>query len=268
MPCPTDRLVEMMFGQVVSRGRRPETPLGEVVLSLEGLTVSDWGVEVRGLFLEVGAGEVIGLAGLEGSGQRLVLQACVGLRRPDAGRICLAGRDMTSRSYEHFLASGVAYMPAGRLGEGLIPGMTLTEHTALAGRNRAVLVDWKEVAEEAARRIRKFNIKGRPETPLEELSGGNQQRTLLGLLPPGLKVLLMEHPTRGLDLESTEYIWGLLQRRTEEGTAILFTSADPDELLDRSDRLLVFCAGRVQLLEARRTNVQQLGECIGGKGFD
>jgi simple sugar transport system ATP-binding protein len=268
MPCPTACLVEMMFGQAVPQGKRPAVPLGEVVLALEGLTVSDWRVEVRGLSLEVRAGEVIGLAGLEGSGQRLVLQACAGLRRPDAGRVLLAGKDMTGRPYEHFLASGVAYMPAGRLEEGLIAGMTLTEHVALAGRDRAFLVDWKAAAEEAARRIQKFNIKGRPETPVEELSGGNQQRTLLGLLPPGLKVLLMEHPTRGLDLESTEYIWGLLQKRTEEGTAILFTSADLDELLDRSDRLLVFCAGRTQLLEARRTSVQQLGERIGGKGFD
>jgi simple sugar transport system ATP-binding protein len=82
-----------------------------------------------------------------------------------------------------------------------------------------------------------------------------------------LKLLLMEHPTRGLDLESTEYIWGLLQKRTQEGTAIVFTSADLDELLDRSDRLLVFFGGRVQLLDARQTSAGQLGEWIGGRGF-
>lgn len=268
MPCATEHLVRMMFGQEIVQSKRPPTPLGQVVLELDRLTVSDWRLEVRNLSLQVRAGEVIGLAGLEGSGQRLVLQACAGLRRPSSGRIHIAGRDLTGRPYSRFLDAGVAYMPAGRLEEGLIPGMTLAEHVALAGRSRAFLVDWKATARTAAERIRQYNIVGTPASPVESLSGGNQQRTLLGLLPSNLRVLLMEHPTRGLDVESTEYIWQQLQQRTQQGTAILFASADLDELLDRSDRLLVFFSGRVKELNARETSVQQLGEWIGGKGFD
>ena len=268
IPCATEHLVRMMFGQEIAQSKRPPTPLGEVVLELDRLTVSDWRLEVKDLSLQVRAGEVIGLAGLEGSGQRLVLQACAGLRRPQAGRISLGGRDFTGRPYSRFLDAGVAYMPAGRLEEGLIPGMTLTEHVALASRSRAFLVDWKAAGQTTAERIRQYNIVGTPASPVESLSGGNQQRTLLGLLPPYLQVLLMEHPTRGLDIESTEYIWQQLQQRTQQGTAILFASADLDELLDRSDRLLVFFAGRVKELDARTTSVQQLGEWIGGKGFD
>jgi len=103
---------------------------------------------------------------------------------------------------------------------------------------------------------------------VEELSGGNQQRTLLALLPPDLKLLLMEHPTRGLDAESTEYIWGLLLARAQQGTAILFSSADLDELVGRSDSIAVFFGGRVHLMDARQENIGKLQESIGGVGFE
>jgi ABC-type uncharacterized transport system ATPase subunit len=269
MPCPTDQLVQMMFGQVITLGKRTPIPLGEPVVQLDQLTVSDWRLEVKQLSLEIRAGEVIGLAGLEGSGQRLLLQACAGLLRPLAGRVCIAGRDMTGQPYGRFLETGVAYMPAGRLEEGLIGGMTITEHTALAERKQPFLVNWAEAQQTTAQRIEKYNIKGRPTSQVEELSGGNQQRTLLALLPPQLKLLLMEHPTRGLDIESIEYIWSLLLKRTEQGTAIMFASSDLDELLDRSDRILVFFGGRVaKAIDARKAMVEQLGELIGGRGIE
>ncbi|MGC8874354.1 MAG: ABC transporter ATP-binding protein [Chloroflexia bacterium] len=268
MPCAPERLVRLMFGQTIATGKRTPVPLGAPVLELEHLTVSDWRLEVRDLSLTVREGEVIGLAGLEGSGQRLLLQACAGLVRPTSGRVRLAGRDLTGRPYRHFLEAGVAYMPGGRLGEGLVPGLTLAEHVALSERGRRFLVDWQAATRNAAERIQHYQIRGEPSTPVDALSGGNQQRTLLGLLPPSLRLLLMEHPTRGLDLESTEAIWKLLDERTRSGTAILFTSADLDELLDRSDRILVFFGGRVAEMDTRTTTVEQLGERIGGRGFD
>ena len=268
MPCPTDQLVQMMFGQPITLGKRSAIPLGEPVIQLDRVKVSDWRLEVS-LSLEVKAGEVIGLAGLEGSGQRLVLQACAGLLQPTSGRVRVVGHDMTGQPYRHFLDVGVAFMPAARMEEGLIAGMTLTEHVALAERSQAYVVNWSAAALTAAQRIQKYNIKGRPMSRVEELSGGNQQRTLLGLLQPHLNLLLMEHPTRGLDIESTEYIWSLLLNRTRQGTAILFASSDLDELLDRSDRILVFFGGRVaRPLDARQASVEQLGELIGGKGFE
>ena len=125
---------------------------------------------------------------------------------------------------------------------------------------------WEGVRQRAEERIRHYNIVGQPETPVEALSGGNQQRALLALLPPGLRLLLMEHPTRGLDVESANWVWQQLLARREEGTAILFTSADLDELLERSDRIVVFFAGRMmEPLAAEQTTVEQLGYLIGGK---
>jgi ABC-type uncharacterized transport system ATPase subunit len=268
MPCPTDLLVEMMFGRTVTLRRRSKVDHGEPVLELDHIAVNDWRLEVRDFSLKVLAGEVIGLAGLEGSGQHLVTRVAAGLMRPGAGRVNVAGKDMTGRSYHQFLLAGVIFMPAGRLEEGLIPGMTWTEHAALVERNPPFWIDWGLAGQKAARLIQEFNIKAKPSTCLEELSGGNQQRTLLALLPPHPRVLIMEHPTRGLDLESTESIWGVLLDWTRSGTAIFFTSSDFDELLDRSDRILVFFGGRVRALDARQATLVQLGEATGGKGFD
>ncbi len=269
-PYATDKLVQMMFGQDIPRIKRQPQPVRTEgpLMQLDRVTVSDGRLELKILGLDIMPGEVIGLAGLEGSGQLLLLQACSGLRAPSSGRVRLAGADMTGQSYHRFQGAGVAYMPAGRLEEGLIAGMTLTEHMALAEHRRGFFVNWPGAAISAAKSIEQYRIKGRPTSWIEELSGGNQQRTLLALLPPQLKLLLMEHPTHGLDVESTEYIWRLLLERTKPGTAIIFLSSDLEELLDCSDRILVFFGGQVSApLDARRVNVEQLGELIGGKGF-
>lgn len=268
MPCSTARLVELMFGREPPRAHRARIAPGVAALELTDLTVGDARLTVSGVSLQVRAGEVVGLAGLEGSGQRQFLRVCAGLVRPVAGRVSVAGRDMTNRSYREFLAANVAYVPGGRLNEALIPGLTISEHVALADRRPVVFVDWRAAARSAAQRIQEFSVRGAPRTTVEALSGGNQQRVLLALLPHDLRVLLVEHLTRGLDLESAEYVWGRLLDRRKQGTAVVFASSDLDELLERSDRILVFFNGRVAgPLDARRTTVEQLGELIGGVGL-
>lgn len=269
MPCSSDQLVQLMFGQVLTAGIKETIPLGESVLELRDLSVQSQRLGVSKISLKVQAGEVIGLAGLEGSGQRLLLQACAGLLKPTAGRIFLAGEDMTyqPQPYRKFLDAGVAYLPAGRLEEGLIPSLSLAEHFVLARRERAFFIDWAAAREQAAIRIREFNIQGRPNTFVEALSGGNQQRALLALLPESLQLLLLEHPTRGLDVESALWVWDRLLERREEGTAMLFTSVDLDEILERSDRILVFSGGKMfEPLDAAQTSIEQLGHLIGGRG--
>jgi len=109
-------------------------------------------------------------------------------------------------------------------------------------------------------------IVGRPGSTAGELSGGNQQRLLLALMPPDLRLLLMEHPTRGLDLESADWVWRRLMERSRQGTAIVFASADLDELLRYSDRILVFFAGKVlREVAVAETSGEELGYLIGGK---
>jgi simple sugar transport system ATP-binding protein len=114
--------------------------------------------------------------------------------------------------------------------------------------------------------IADFNIVGHPGMLVQELSGGNQQRALLALLPEGLRLLILEHPTRGLDLESTRWIWNKLLQRRERGTAILFTSTDLEELIEYSDRIIVFSGGVMSApVDAKRITVEELGFMIGGQ---
>jgi simple sugar transport system ATP-binding protein len=268
-PYDLDRLVEMMFGRVVSKGEREEVEQGETVLQLQDLAVEHGRLEITGVNLDVRRGEVIGLAGMEGSGQGTLLKACTGLIRPVHGRVVVSGQDLTGRRYQDFLEEGVTYMPASRLEEGLIPGMTLVEHFLLAREHQGPVIDWDQGRELTRSRIEAFSIVGRPDSQVEALSGGNQQRVLLALLRPARKLILLEHPTRGLDIESAIWVWKRLKERCRQGAAIFFISSDLEEILDYSDRILVFFGGQVsQPLEASETDVEQLGHLIGGRGFD
>lgn len=269
MPCPPERLVEMMFGSTVEVEGRSEIELGDRVLSVRDLGVSERLLSIESLDLEILSGEIVGLAGLEGSGQQTLLRACSGLRSADAGVIEIGGKDVTNLDYAGRLANGVQFLPAGRLEEGLITGLTLTEHLVLGDPTTSFFVDWEAAGKGAAETIRANFIKGRPTSTADELSGGNQQRLLLAMLRPELRLLLMEHPTRGLDIESANWVWKHLLERRTDGTAILFASADLDELLRYSNRILVFFAGQIIAeLDADETAVEELGFLIGGKVRD
>ncbi len=268
----TQQLVALMFGRTpppVASDKLPARAATPVpVLELVDATASATHLDMAGVTLQVRAGESLGLAGLEGSGQRQFLRACAGLNRLSRGRIAVGGRDMTNRAYADFLDAGVAYVPAGRLDEALIPGLTLTEHAALTDRRGTFFVDWAAASRSAARRVQEFHIHGAPRTQVQDLSGGNQQRAILSLLPARLAVLLIEHPTRGLDVESAGDVWSRLLARRHTETAIVFSSSDLDELREHSDRIIVFFEGRMSAsLDARESTVEQLGELIGGAGF-
>lgn len=268
-PYRTEELVMMMFGKLVNMGGRYPIPTGECVLELRGVQIEDYRLQMRIPDLCVYAGEVIGLAGMEGSGQRQFLRACSGLLRPVAGKILIRGRDLTGKNFLSFIRHGVAYLPASRMEEGLVPGLTLSEHFVLAGTQKGFFIDRQGSQSVCVERIGEFNIVGTPTTRVEELSGGNQQRALLALLKTPLSLVLMEHPTRGLDVESSIYIWSKMKERCRQGSAIVFISSDLDEILQYSDRVLVFFAGRVsQPLEAASTSLDHLGQLIGGKGWE
>lgn len=271
-PFNTDELIEMMFGQVFEVGQRPFVELGHPLLQLEDVSIHDIRLQMDDISLTVQAGEVIGIAGLEGSGQRLLMQGCAGLLPFRKGRIHIDGQDLTNQPYPIYTKCGVAFMPADRMTEGLVPGLSITEHLILARRQqippekRKSRINWEDAESVANRHIVDYNIKGRPESFVESLSGGNQQRTLLALLPDNLRLLIMEHPTRGLDVESALYIWGKLLERRNMGTAVLYSSADLDEILQYSDRILICYGGQVTaVVETAQTSVSELGYLIAGR---
>jgi simple sugar transport system ATP-binding protein len=291
-PFDTKGLVELMFGKELPVAGRKAKVGGRGLLSARGIALEGQRLQMENLNLEVSAGEIIGLAGMEGSGQGLFLGACAGLVHPVAGSFCLdpseGGRgsapgggsrrgrdrnvrddeDMTGRSHHEYKKAGIAWLPAARLEQGLVPGLTLSEHFLLSEGATGLFVDRKKAAALAQERIAAYRIKGRPDSLVESLSGGNQQRALLALLRTPLKLILVEHPTRGLDIESTAYIWSRLRERCAEGSSVIFISSDLDEILEYSDRILVFFAGRVTPpLDAQGLSVERLGRLIGGKDW-
>ena len=268
-PFNPGKLVAMMFGKEISLGGRQPAKAGATALQLRDLKVEDARLHLSETNLDVRCGEVIGLAGMEGSGQGPFIRACCGMLRPVSGRVVVNGRDMTGKSYHTFKRNGVAFMPASRMEEGLIPGLTLTEHFVLAEEMQGLIVDRDRGHQLAEERIKSFNIRGTPASTVESLSGGNQQRALLALLRTKLSLILLEHPTRGLDIDSTIYIWSKLKERCQQGTAIVFVSSDLDEILRYSDRVLVFFSGKISPpLEAATLTTEKLGELIGGMGWD
>ncbi len=270
-PFQTKDLIEMMFGKEVPLAPKLKLEPGKSVLAAKHIALDGIRLQIKGVDLEVRAGEVIGLAGMEGSGQALFLGACAGLAQPTEGSFCLDEdeHDMTGRSHHDFRREGVAYLPAARLEQALVAGLSLTEHFILSEGMKGLFIDRRKSEELAASRIALYNIKGRPDSAVESLSGGNQQRALLALMRSPLKLILVEHPTRGLDIESTIYVWGKLKERCAQGTAIVFISADLDEVLQYSDRVMVFFAGRVSPpLDSGKLSVEELGRLIGGKGWE
>lgn len=264
MPATTSDLVKMMFADELPSQTRQAVTLGKQRVSLEDVALRGRRVTIEGLNLSLNAGEVVGLAGLDGSGQDLVLRAASGVIRTARGRVAVDGRDMSGKSYRQFRQVGVAFAAAGRLEEGLIAGLTLTEHVALG--MPGPLVKWREAEADTHERLQRFNVRGRPESQVQQLSGGNQQRFLMAIMPSNLALLAVEQPTRGLDVDSARWVWTQILARRAEGTAVLFSSPDLDEIIQYSDRVIVFFAGRfIELADPSGVSIDDLGHLIGGQ---
>ncbi|MGI6381380.1 MAG: ABC transporter ATP-binding protein [Anaerolineae bacterium] len=263
MPTETAHLVELMFGAPLPPSGRAVPQLGDVALDIQNISVRSHRLCLADVCFQVRSGEVVGLAGLEGSGQSELMRVCAGLMEPLKGQVSIDGAAVNGRGYNALLKRGIAYLPAGRLEEGLVSGLTIAEHVALVDDNGSPWLDRERALARARACIEAFAIQGAPDTLVESLSGGNQQRLALALLPRNLRVLLMEHPTRGLDVSSSAWVWQALLNRRQEGTAIVFTSADLDEILERSDRIVVLTGGHaVEPQDAGHATVEGLGHLI------
>ena len=259
------RLVTMMFGEELEAQSRQRYEIGAPVFIAEALVVHDLRLDMQPISLTARAGEVIGLAGLGGSGQELFMRACARLQRVNSGSLNFDGGNITSASYRQLFWQGCVFGAAGRLEEGLIAGLTLTEHTALVADDK-LQIDWNAVARRTESRINHYRVRGRAADYIEQLSGGNQQRVLIGLLPDDPKLLILEQPTRGLDVDSARWIWTQLLARCQRGAAIIFNSSDLEELVAFSDRIFVFYAGRVhEVPDVQQTSIDELGHLIGGE---
>jgi ABC-type uncharacterized transport system ATPase subunit len=265
-PFDTQGLLAMMFGRPPAMPPRLVHIPGQEVLRLDRVSAQGGRAGLRECTARIHENEVVGLAGLEGSGQEAFLRAAAGITPPAWGSVYLCGRDMLGGDYHEFRRRGVVFVPAARLEEALIPGLSIADHLALQADPSTFRLQRAAAVQTASAKITDFHIKGRPETLVDELSGGNQQRLLLSFMPPNPRLLLMENPTRGLDVESVNWVWQYIRRYLQRGTGVVFYSAELDEILMVADRILVFFNGQIiKDVAASETDVHDLGRAVAGK---
>ncbi len=248
-------LAELMVGRAVllDVDKGPVHPAAPE-LTVRDLVVRDErGLEaVRGLSLTVRAGEILGIAGVEGNGQAELVEALAGLRRPAAGEILLAGRAITRLPPSGRFRAGLAHVPADRLARGLIGDYTLADNLILGSQREAPYarrgwLDRAVIDRHAARTLATYDVRpAEPRAAARTLSGGNQQKLVVAReLTRGARVLLAAHPTRGVDLGAIEFIHRRLVAERDAGRGVLLVSSDLAELLSLADRLVVLYEGRI-----------------------
>jgi simple sugar transport system ATP-binding protein len=269
-------LAQLMVGrEVLLRVDHPDIEAGTARLKVEDLHAgSDKpGVPaLRGVSLEVRAGEILGLAGVSGNGQRELAEVVAGLRRATGGRIWIDDRDVTGLSCSQILEFGLSYIPEGRLRDGAIRDFTVAENLMLRDHTKALYSDGiflnpRRISEHTDKLIGSFNIKTPSrETPLKNLSGGNIQKMILAReLSRRPRVLIAAQPTRGVDIGATEYIHQLLSAERAEGTATLLISEDLDEIQNLSDRIAVMYEGQIMgIVNRGEVDARELGLMMAG----
>jgi ABC-type uncharacterized transport system ATPase subunit len=253
-----DELAELMVGRAVSlRVDRGQSHPGEVALDVVGLrALDDRRHEIlRGVDLSVRAGEIVGIAGVGGNGQDELVECIVGLRKPIAGAIRLAGRDIARLSVDARRDLGIAYVPADRQRFGLVLPYLLPDNFVLtrygevpyAGGLGGFVRQVLPIRSEAGRLAKEFDVRAASlDVAASTLSGGNQQKVVVAReFRHDLKVLVVDQPTRGLDVGSIEFIHKQVIERRDAGVGILLVSAELDEVLDLSDRILVMYRGHI-----------------------
>ena len=248
-------LAQMMVGrEVLLRVEKPPAHPAETLLEVEQLAVhDDRGLDaVKDISLAVRAGEIVGIAGVDGNGQTELVEALTGLRKLAGGTVRLAGREVTNAGARERLDSGLGHIPEDRLRRGLVLEFSLAENLALHDYRKPPnsRFGWLRPAsliEIAKRLIREFDVRGAEATaPASALSGGNQQKLVVAReVTRDPRVLIAAQPTRGLDVGAIEFLHRRLVQERDEGRGILLVSLELEEILSLSDRILVMYEGRL-----------------------
>ncbi len=269
-------LARMMVGRDVEFDlrRTPRAP-GVPVLRVEALSArTDRGTPaLRGVSFIVHEGEILGIAGVAGNGQRELVESLTGLRSVTGGLVRIQDRDITNRSAREILEAGVAHIPEDRLRLGVVPAMSVAENLVLrryryAPFSRGPMLHLPAVGKFARETVAEYDIATPgPDAPTRQLSGGNIQRLILGRELSGApRLIIAAHPTSGLDVSATEQIHTLLLRRRDDGAAILLVSEDLDEILTLSDRVAVLFRGEiVGIVPAEEATAERIGLLMMGQ---
>jgi ABC-type uncharacterized transport system ATPase subunit len=256
-PRETDEagLAAMMVGRpVLLRVEKSPAHPGQLVLDVHNLHVLDDRnlTVVRDVSLTVKAGEILGIAGVQGNGQTELVEALTGLRKAQGGRIEVLGTDVTNKPPRPIIEAGLAHIPEDRQRYGLVLSYPITDNLVLCTyylapfANRALL-DYQAIEENASRLIDAFDVRTpNPYVAVSKLSGGNQQKVIIAReLSRPVTLLIANQPTRGLDVGSIEYIHRTIVQMRDAGCAVLLISAELDEVVSLSDRISVMCNGQL-----------------------
>ena len=265
------QLARMMVGREMFRvTRQMEAVEGKVALELIGLCANDGqGLPaLKGVSLSVHFGEIVGIAGVGGNGQKELAETLCGIRQPTSGKIVVDGEDLTGATPARYSAAGVGRIPEDRH-EGTVGDLTVAENLALEHIDEFLtggMLDRRAMLRHAEQLLEEFQIKARPTDRTRTLSGGNLQKVLLArVLPRKPKIVIAPQPTRGLDIGATEYVRSQLLQQRGRGGSILLISEDLDEILALSDRIAVIYEGEiVGMLPASEASVEHLGLMMGG----
>jgi len=220
----------------------------------------------------VQAGEVLGIAGVQGNGQRELIGALTGLRKIDSGKFLLLGQDITDASPRRIREAGSAHVPEDRQKDGLVLSFSVADNLVLNTYyeppfTKGMNLRQDEIQKEAQVRVNNFDIRTpNISIPVSNLSGGNQQKVIVAReFSRPIKLLIASQPTRGLDVGSIEYIHGQIVKKRDEGCAVLLVSSELDEILNLSDRIAVMYAGRIlNILPAKDATREKLGLLMAG----
>ena len=269
-------LARAMVGrEVLLRVEKPPGAPGDVLLSVDKLNViDDRGIpKVRDVSFTVRAGEIVGIAGVDGNGQTELIEAITGLRRSESGTIEVAGRPFAARSPREMLDAGVGHIPEDRQRRGLVLEFSIAENVGLHDYDKAPDSKWgwlfpARMVERAGKLIKEFDVRGGgPQTRAGGLSGGNQQKVVVAReVARDPKVLVAAQPTRGLDVGAIEFLHRRLVAERDEGRAILLVSLELDEIFSLADRILVMYEGEIVGEHTGEVSEHQIGLEMVGAG--
>jgi ABC-type uncharacterized transport system ATPase subunit len=269
-----DELALLMVGRDVQlRVSKGAAQPGEVVLDVAGLTVGDQAgrVLVNEMSFQVRAGEILGVAGVQGNGQTELCEALMGLRPTMAGRVTLNGQNLTRATPAQRLDAGIAYVPEDRQEDGLIGEFSVADNMVLDQYNKppfasGINLQLGAIAANATERVREFDVRTTStQTPVGTLSGGNQQKVILAReLAHEHKVLIASQPTRGLDVGSIEFVHRRIVEQRDQGVAVLIVSAELDEIYALADRIAVMYEGKITGIRPPTVPVEELGLLMAG----
>jgi simple sugar transport system ATP-binding protein len=277
-PSETDsaQLANMMVGrQVILTVDKKDHEATEEILKVEGLSARDQRdlETVHNVSFSVRGGEVLGIAGVQGNGQTELSEALTGLRSPTSGKVTIAGNDLTGKTPRAITEAGLAHIPEDRQRHGLVLSYSIIDNMALCDYyyppfSQRGVIQPKALDENARKLIKAFDVRTpSPFVSAGKLSGGNQQKVIVAreLSRAGVKLVIANQPTRGLDVGSIEYIHSEIIKMRDRGIAVLLISAELDEIMALSDRIAVMYRGQiVAVVETKNTTREQLGLWMAG----